>query len=93
MGPTTVRSGWRRPGPRLRCASESRPDWKPKLSELEAARRLGEEREAQMVSRRDRELQLLDPFTLRTVEARAPAEWDGSVSAVRDGGDTFFLWE
>jgi len=78
---------------RLRCASESRPDWKPKLSELEAARRLGEEREAQVVSRRDRELQLLDPFTLRTVEARAPAEWDGSVSAVRDGGDTFFLWE
>ena len=59
----------------------------------EAARRLGEEREAQMVSRRDRELQLLDPFTLRKVEARAPAEWDGSVSAVRDGGDTFFLLE
>nr|MCS5524888.1 hypothetical protein [Candidatus Poseidoniia archaeon] len=63
------------------------------LSELEAARRLGEEREAQVVSRRGRELQLLDPFTLRTVEARAPAVWDGSVGAVRDGGDTFFLWE
>ena len=46
-----------------------------------------------MVSRRDRELQLLDPFTLRTVEARAPEGWDGSVSAVRDGGDTYFLWE
>ena len=78
---------------RLCCASETRPDWKPKLSELKAARRLGEEREAQVVSRRGRELQLLDPFTLRTVEARAPEGWDGSVSAVRDGGDTYFLWE
>ena len=78
---------------RLCCASETRSDWKPKLSELEAVRRLEEEREAQVVSRRGRELQLLDPFTMRTVEARAPAEWDGSVSAVRDGGDTFFLWK
>jgi NMD protein affecting ribosome stability and mRNA decay len=78
---------------RLRCASETRPDWKPKLSGLEAARRLGEEREVQVVSRRGRELQLLDPFTLRTVEARAPDAWGGNVSAVRDGGDTWFLWE
>jgi len=78
---------------RLHCASETRPDWKPKLSELEAARRLEEEREGQVVSRRSRELQLLDPFTLRTVEARAPAKWNGSVTAVRDGGDTFFLWK
>ena len=78
---------------RLCCASETRSDWKPKLSELEAVRRLEEEREAQVVSRRGRELQLLDPFTMRTVEARASAEWNGSVSAVRYGGDTFFLWK
>jgi nonsense-mediated mRNA decay protein 3 len=48
----------------------------------------------QIVSHRDREYLLLDPFTLQTAEAISPENWkNGKVSAVRYGNDTYFIWD
>ena len=50
--------------------------------------------EVQIVSNRGSEFLLLDPFTLQTVEAISPKDWEGkSVNALRYGNDTFFIWE
>ena len=50
--------------------------------------------EVQIVSSRGSEFLLLDPFTLQTVEAISPKDWEGkSVNALRYGNDTFFVWE
>ena len=49
--------------------------------------------EVQIVSSRESEYLLLDPFTLQTVEAISPKDWKGSkVEALRYGNDTFFIW-
>ena len=49
--------------------------------------------EVQIVSGRNSEYLLLDPFTLQTVEARSPKDWKGSeIEALRYGNDTFFIW-
>ena len=49
--------------------------------------------EVQIVSNRESEYLLLDPFTLKTVEAIAPKDWNGEkVEALRYGNDTFFIW-
>ena len=50
--------------------------------------------EVQIVSHRMSEYQLLDPFTLKTVEATSPKDWkEGKISALRYGNDTFFIWD
>ena len=50
--------------------------------------------EVQIVSNRGSEFLLLDPFTLQTVEAISPKDWEGkNVNALRYGNDTFFVWE
>ena len=50
--------------------------------------------DVQIVSGQGSEFLLLDPFTLQTVEAVSPKDWDGeSVKALRYGNDTFFVWE
>ena len=49
--------------------------------------------DVQIVSNRDSEYLLLDPFTLQTVEARSPKNWKGEkIEALRYGNDTFFIW-
>lgn len=49
--------------------------------------------EVQIVSSRASEYMLLDPFTLQTVEAISPRDWNGDkVEALRYGNDTFFIW-
>ena len=49
--------------------------------------------EVQIVSNRNSEYLLLDPFTLQTVEAISPKDWHGDkVGALRYGNDTFFIW-
>ena len=49
--------------------------------------------DVQIVSNRDSEYLLLDPFTLQTVEARSPKDWKGEkIEALRYGNDTFFIW-
>ena len=50
--------------------------------------------DVQIVSGQGSEFLLLDPFTLQTVEAVSPKDWDGeSVKALRYGNETFFVWE
>tara|TARA_B100000029_G_scaffold13143_1_gene13717 strand:- start:1613 stop:2503 length:891 start_codon:yes stop_codon:yes gene_type:complete len=49
--------------------------------------------DVQIVSHRDSEYLLLDPFTLQTVEAKSPKDWKGdTIKALRYGNDTFFIW-
>ena len=49
--------------------------------------------EVQIVSNRNSEYLLLDPFTLQTVEAISPKDWNGDkIEALRYGNDTFFIW-
>ena len=55
---------------------------------------LDEPLDVQVVSNRMSEYQLLDPFTLKTVEAASPKDWkEGKISALRYGNDTFFIWD
>jgi NMD protein affecting ribosome stability and mRNA decay len=50
--------------------------------------------EVQIISHRDTEYLLLDPFTLQTVEAISPKEWKGNnVLALRYGIETYFIWD
>ena len=50
--------------------------------------------EVQVISNRDSEYLLLDPFTLQTVEAISPKDWkEGKIRALRYGNDTFFIWD
>jgi len=50
--------------------------------------------DVQIVSGRGSEFLLLDPFTLQTVEAISPKDWNGDcIKALRYGNDTFFIWE
>ena len=50
--------------------------------------------DVQIVSHRESEYLLLVPFTLQTVEAKSPKNWDGNViKALRYGNDTFFIWD
>ena len=50
--------------------------------------------DVQIVSHRNREYLLLDPFTLQTAEAISPENWEnGKVFAVRYGNDTYFIWD
>ncbi len=49
--------------------------------------------DVQIVSNRDSEYLLLDPFTLQTVEAISPKGWKGDeIQGLRYGNETFFLW-
>ena len=49
--------------------------------------------DVQIVSHRESEYLLLDPFTLQTVEAKSPKNWEGNeIQALRYGNDTFFIW-
>jgi len=50
--------------------------------------------EVQVISHRDSEYLLLDPFTLKTVEAISPKDWKGdNVMALRYGTETYFIWD
>ena len=50
--------------------------------------------EVQVISHRDSEYLLLDPFTLQTVEAISPKDWKGNnVLALRYGIETYFIWD
>lgn len=50
--------------------------------------------EVQIISHRESEYLLLDPFTLQTVEAISPKEWKvGNVLALRYGTETYFIWD
>lgn len=50
--------------------------------------------DTQVVSHRDSEYLLLDPFTFQTVEAISPEGWsNGKVQALRYGNDTYFIWD
>ncbi len=49
--------------------------------------------EAQIISSRDNEFLLLDPYTHQTVEAVSPPNWEGErIEALRFGNETFFIW-
>ena len=68
-----------------------------KAIEVESLRNspvLDEPLETQIISHRDREYLLLDPFTFQTVEAISPEGWSGDrVKALRYGNDTYFVWD
>jgi hypothetical protein len=47
----------------------------------------------QIISSREDQFLLLDPFTHQTVEAVSPPNWNGkTVEALRFGNETFFIW-
>ena len=49
--------------------------------------------EVQIISSRNNQFLLLDPYTHQTVEAVSPSNWEGEkVEALRFGNETFFLW-
>ncbi len=49
--------------------------------------------EAQIISSRNNQFLLLDPYTHQTVEAVSPSDWEGDkVEALRFGNETFFIW-
>lgn len=49
--------------------------------------------EVQIISSRNDQFLLLDPYTHQTVEAVSPSNWEGeTIQALRFGNETFFLW-
>ena len=49
--------------------------------------------EAQIISSRNNQYLLLDPYTHQTVEAVSPPDWGGEkIEALRFGNETFFIW-
>lgn len=49
--------------------------------------------EVQIISSREDQFLLLDPYTHQTVEAVSPSNWEGeTIQALRFGNETFFLW-
>ena len=49
--------------------------------------------EVQIISSRNDQFLLLDPYTHQTVEAVSPSNWSGKqIKALRFGSETFFLW-
>ena len=49
--------------------------------------------EVQIISSRNDQFLLLDPYTHQTVEAVSPSNWQGEIiQALRFGNETFFLW-
>ena len=76
----------------LRCLL---PPISNKTVEVESLRTspiLDEPLKTQVISHRDREYLLLDPFTFQTVEAISPESWSGDeVKALRYGNDTYFV--
>lgn len=49
--------------------------------------------DVQIISSRNDQFLLLDPYTLQTVEAVSPSKWEGEkIQALRFGNETFFIW-
>ena len=50
--------------------------------------------DVQIISSRNNEFLLLDPYTHQTVEAVSPLNWEGGkIGALRFGDETFFIWD
>ena len=50
--------------------------------------------DVQIISSRNNEFLLLDPYTHQTVEAVSPPNWEGGkIGALRFGDETFFIWD
>jgi len=72
------------------------PPYTKKMIEIDTLRSpiiLDNPLEAQIISSRDCEFLLLDPYTHQTVEAVSPPNWEGKrIDALRFGNETFFIW-